>query len=165
MERGPPIWYHQHPNQPPLWPFDADASELPRLPWRKWRFQPLWAAEVRVVKNVEELGSETKPPFLGEVELALQCKIHLRCSETPQHIAPEITLLCGGRCGKRRWIESLAARILRSIEHKRHSSHDVRTGHEGDPVSKNLCRDNITTGGAELKFANQSLASSTPFLK
>jgi hypothetical protein len=69
-----------------------------------------------VVEDVEELGAETKPQSLGDVELPLHRKIRLPGSETPQHIAPEIALLPGGRCGKRCWIENIATRILVGVE-------------------------------------------------
>jgi hypothetical protein len=78
-------------------------------------------AEVWVVEEIEELGSETKPHLLGEVKLALQPKIQLRSSETAQHIAPEIALLPGGRRSKGRAIENLTAGILFSLDLQRHS--------------------------------------------
>ena len=76
-------------------------------------------AEVWVVKDIEKLGSEAKPHLLGQVKLPLQRKIRLPSSETPQHIAPEISLLPFGRNSKSRLIENFAAGILRTIEHKR----------------------------------------------
>jgi hypothetical protein len=65
-----------------------------------------------VVKDIEKLSSETNPYLLGDAKLPLQSKIGLPSSETPQHIAPEITLLPGGRCSKSCFIKNLAARIL-----------------------------------------------------
>jgi hypothetical protein len=53
-------------------------------------------AEIRVVEDVEELGSEAQPQPLGEVKLPLHRKIGLPSSETPQDIAAEIALLTGG---------------------------------------------------------------------
>jgi hypothetical protein len=38
-------------------------------------------AEVRVIKDVEELGTQTKVHFLGEMKLALQGDVCLRGSE------------------------------------------------------------------------------------
>jgi hypothetical protein len=72
-------------------------------------------AEVWVVKDVEELRSETKPHFLGDVKLPLQGNIRLPGSETTQNIAPKIPLLPNGRGEKRRSIENLAAGILGSL--------------------------------------------------
>src|SRR6266567_924195 len=87
-------------------------------------------AEIWVVKDVEELGSKTKPHLFGKVKLPLQRKIRLRSSETPQHITPEITLLPNGRCSKRSFVQNLAARILRPVELERHSRVDVRAEKE-----------------------------------
>ncbi len=53
-------------------------------------------AEVWVVEDVEELSAETKPQFLGDVKLPLHPNICLKSSETPQHIAPEITCCPAG---------------------------------------------------------------------
>ena len=64
-----------------------------------------------MVKDVEELGSETKSQSLGEVKLPLHCKIGLPSSETPQDIAAEIALLSFRWWSKSRFIEYLAARI------------------------------------------------------
>jgi hypothetical protein len=50
-------------------------------------------AEVRVVQDVEELGPEAKPDSLGDAEDALQPDIALKCAETSQHIASQISLL------------------------------------------------------------------------
>ena len=58
------------------------------------------AAEVWMVEDVEELGSEAKPQPLGELKLPLESTIQLCSSETPQHIAPEIALLPLGRYGE-----------------------------------------------------------------
>ncbi len=66
-----------------------------------------------MVEEVEELASEAKHYLVGQAKLPLKRDIGLPGSETPQHIAPEIALLAGGRCGERGWIESLASRILR----------------------------------------------------
>jgi len=96
-------------------------------------------AEVRVVKDVEELGSETKFHLFGEVKLPLQPNIRLRCAETAQHVAAEITLLPSRRRGESCLIENLAARKLRSIEHKRPSRVHIRTGSEDDASSKRSC--------------------------
>ena len=93
-------------------------------------------AEVRVVEEVEELASETKPHLLGEMKLPLKRDIGLPGSETPQHIAAEIALLPGGRWSKCCWIERLAAGILRPIEHKRHSGHYVRARVQRDAVGE-----------------------------
>ena len=73
-------------------------------------------AEVGVVQDVEELGSETKPHLLGDAELPLHANIHLRSIKTPQRIASEITLLPDGWRRKSRLIENFAARILRPLE-------------------------------------------------
>src|SRR4029077_20238219 len=94
------------------------------------------AAEVRVVEDVEELGPETQPQFLGDVKLPLQRKICLPGPATPQHITPEIALLPCGRRSKGRRIENLAARILRPIKHKRYPWVHVRAGTEGNAISK-----------------------------
>jgi hypothetical protein len=69
-----------------------------------------------VVEEVEELARETKPHPLGEAKLPLKRNISLSGSKTAKHIAPEISLLPGGRWSKRRFIERLASRILRSID-------------------------------------------------
>jgi hypothetical protein len=53
-------------------------------------------AEVWMVKDVEELASETKPEPFGNVKLPLQGKIGLPSSKTAQDIAAEIALLPGG---------------------------------------------------------------------
>jgi hypothetical protein len=66
-----------------------------------------------VVENVEELASESEPHLLGEVKMPLQRKIHLRGSETSQHIAPEIALLSHGGYGESCFVENLAASVLR----------------------------------------------------
>src|SRR5580704_10213669 len=80
-----------------------------------------------MVEKVEEFGPKTQPHLFGEAKLALQPNIRLRRSETAEHIAPEIALLPRRRRGKRSRIERLASRILRPIEHKRHSGHYVWT--------------------------------------
>jgi len=76
-------------------------------------------AEIRMVEDVEELGSEAKAHLFSEVKLPLQGKIRLRCSETPKHIASEIALLSNWRRRKSCLIENLAAGVLRTIEHQR----------------------------------------------
>src|SRR5208283_4935541 len=77
------------------------------------------------------------------MKLPLQGKIHLRSSETSQHIAPEIARLPGGRWRKSCWIKSLAARILRSIEYERHPRHRVRTRIQCDAVRKDNSADHV----------------------
>src|SRR5262245_1392663 len=61
-------------------------------------------AEVGMVKDIEELCSETKFYLFGEAKLPLQAKIELRSSETAQNVATETTLLPSGRRGKGRLI-------------------------------------------------------------
>ena len=74
-----------------------------------------------MVEYIEELRPEAEIQLFGEVKLPLQGKIRLPCSETPQHIAPEIALLAGRRCAKCRCVEGFATGILGTIEHARHS--------------------------------------------
>src|SRR5262249_31262228 len=68
-------------------------------------------AEVWVVYDVEELGSETKSHRLGEAELPVHSDIRLRCRKAPQPIAPEIALLPCGRRREGSFVERLTARI------------------------------------------------------
>src|SRR5262249_50516140 len=89
-------------------------------------------SEVWVVQDVEELSPESQPHILRNVKLPLERNIRLRSSESSQHVAPEITLLPGGRSRKSRLIENLATRISRPIEFKRRPRRDVTTGIEGD---------------------------------
>jgi len=67
-----------------------------------------------MVEDVEELASETEPDLLGDVKLPLQCKIHLRCSETAQHIVPEIALLSAGRWRESGMLKTLPPGLLRA---------------------------------------------------
>jgi hypothetical protein len=67
-------------------------------------------------------------------------------SETAQHVAPEIALLCGGRSGKRCWVEGFAAGKLRAIEHKRHSGHHVRVRIERNAGRKHLTANHVYAG-------------------
>jgi hypothetical protein len=60
-----------------------------------------------VVKDLEELGVETKPHLLGDAKHPLHSNIRLRGVEAAQHVAAEITLLPGGRCRKGSFIENL----------------------------------------------------------
>jgi hypothetical protein len=62
-----------------------------------------------MVEEVEELAPKTKPDLFGQLKLPLERDIGLPGSKTPQHIASEIALLPGGRCGKGCWIERLAS--------------------------------------------------------
>ena len=94
-----------------------------------------------------------------KVKMPLKRDIGLPGSETPQHIASEIALLPGGRCGKSRRIESLAARILRAIEHKRHSGHHVRARIQRNAVRKTI-PPTTSTGGADL--AKMKLSTDQP---
>src|SRR5215471_4095919 len=87
--------------------------------------------EIGVVEDIEELRPEPQVQLLGERKLPLECYIRLRSSKTPQHIAAEIALRSGRRFCKGSTIETLAAGILRAIEHKWHTGHDVRSGIEG----------------------------------
>src|SRR5580658_8636097 len=89
-----------------------------------------------MVEEVEELAPKTKPDLFGQLKLPLERDISLPGSKTPQHIASEISLLPGGRWSKGCWIESLASRILRPVEHKRHSGHYVRARIQIDAVRK-----------------------------
>src|SRR6266446_9048512 len=89
-----------------------------------------------MIKDVEYLGPETKVQLLAEMKAPLQRDIGLRSSETPQHIAPEVALLRGLCCGKSRFIEYLAAGILRPIELERRPWIDVRAGRESHARSK-----------------------------
>ena len=77
------------------------------------------AAEVRMIKNVEELRAETKAYVFRDMKLTLHRNIRLRGSETAQDIAPEIPLLPSGRRSERRTIEDFSAGILRSKKFKR----------------------------------------------
>src|ERR1700683_1075145 len=96
-----------------------------------------------MVEEVEELASETKPHLLGKAKLPLKGDIGLPGAKTPQHIAPEIALLRGGRWSKGCWIESLASRILRPVEDKRHSGHYVRARVQRDTVRKDKSADYV----------------------
>ena len=100
-----------------------------------------------MVKDVEELRPEAKPHFLGNVKLPLQPDIGLRCGETPQHIAPEITLLPGGCHRKCRAIEDFATGILRTLEIKRHSRAYVRAWREPGTHNRESCTNNVNGRG------------------
>src|SRR5271167_830824 len=89
-----------------------------------------------MVEEVEELAPKTKPDLFGQLKLPLERDISLPGSKTPQHIASEIALLPGGRRSKSCWIESLAAGIMRPVEHKRHSGQYVRARIERDAIRK-----------------------------
>src|SRR5215472_12917563 len=104
-------------------------------------------AEVGVVEDVEELGSETKPDLLGELKLALEGHVRLRGSETAQNIAPEIALLASGRRGKSGLVENFATGILGAIEEERHTRVYVRAGIEGRAISEINCANNINGRG------------------
>src|SRR6266404_3828676 len=96
-----------------------------------------------MVEHVEELRSETKPYRLGEVKLPLQSHICLPCSETPQHVPTEITLSSCGRGTKRRGIENLPARILRTVKLKRYSGVYVWPGSEGNACGNRCSSNNV----------------------
>jgi len=125
---------------------EAAGKRLRRLAEQRAGQGVVGAAEVRVVEDVEELGPETQPQFLGDVKLPLERKICLPGPETPQYIAPEIALLPYGRCGKGRIVENLAAGILRPIKHKRYSWVYVRAGTQGNSVSKENPGNNVNGG-------------------
>jgi hypothetical protein len=90
------------------------------------------AAEIWMVEDVEELGSETKRYCFGDAKLPMQRNIRLPGSETAQDIASEIPLPSGRRCCKSGANENLAAGILLSVQFKRHTRIDVRAGIESD---------------------------------
>ena len=71
-----------------------------------------------------------EPDHLGNAKLALQTKIKLRSSETPQHVASKIPLP-SGRFTKRCTIEDFSAGILRSKQLKRYSDVSVRARDKG----------------------------------
>ena len=125
---------------------EATGKRLRRLAELRAGQHVVGAAEVWVVEDVEELGSETQAEFLGNVKLPLQREIRLPCPEAPQYIAPEIALLPYGRCGKGRIIENLAAGILRPIKHKRYSWVYVRTGTKGNAIRKENPGNNVNGG-------------------
>jgi len=75
-------------------------------------------AEVGVIEDVEELATETESDFLGEVKLPLEGDVGLRGSEAAEHVAPEISLLAGGRRSEGRAIQNLPARVLRAKKFK-----------------------------------------------
>src|ERR1700685_1088865 len=97
-----------------------------------------------MVEEVEELASETKSHLFGDVKLPLERDISLPGCKTAQHIASEIALLPGGRWSKGCWIESLASRILRPIEDKRHTEHYVRARIQCDAVRKDNAAKHLT---------------------
>src|ERR1044071_8992759 len=92
-------------------------------------------AEVRVVEDVEELRAEAKPHLFDDAKLSLQPDVRLPGPETPQHVAPEITLPPGGRRNKSRAAENFAAGILPTEKLKRHPRLHVRPGVEPDSRS------------------------------
>src|SRR5580704_2324186 len=100
-----------------------------------------------MIEEVEELAPKTKPDLFGQLKLPLKRDISLPGYKTPQHIAPEIALLSSGRWSKGGWIESLASRILRSIEHKRHSGHHVRARVQIDAVRKDKSANHVHRRG------------------
>ena len=96
---------------------EAARQRLRRAPKQRTGLHVGGIAEVRVIENIEELSSETKPHLLSDVKLALQRHVRLPGSEPAQHVAPEIPLLAGGRRGKGRFIEDFAAGKLLTVEH------------------------------------------------
>src|SRR5215469_6071296 len=85
-------------------------------------------AEIGVVKNIEKLSPEPQVQLLSEPKLSLERHVRLRCSESAQHVASEITLLSARGWSKCRRVENLATRILRAKKLKRLSWHNIRTG-------------------------------------
>src|SRR6185503_5320776 len=81
--------------------------------------------EARVVEDVEELRPKREPCLLAHAKSTLQRDIGLPGTETPQHVASEITLPPGGRGRKGRPVEDLAAGILLSVELERQSGIQV----------------------------------------
>jgi len=102
-----------------------------------------------MVKDIEELSSETERHLFADVKLALQPNIRLRSSETPQHIAPKIALLSLRRFAKSRTVKNFAARILRAIELERHSGVYVRARIQYVPAAKKIAPVRLS-GGADL---------------
>src|SRR5262245_41228250 len=82
-------------------------------------------AEVRVVEDVEELGSEQERCVVAEPEAPLQRNVDLRGPETPQHIAAEIALLPGRGGGEGVPVEDLPSGILIAVDLEGHSRVDV----------------------------------------
>src|ERR1700722_20977850 len=99
------------------------------------------------LKMLKNSARKRRFNFFGHGKLTLQRKIGLPGPEPAQDIAPEISLLPSRRRSKCYWIESLAARILQTIQHKRHPRHHVRARHDGDAINKNLRTDDIDRRG------------------
>src|SRR5262249_7131594 len=100
-------------------------------------------AEVWVIEDVEEFRSEIETHLLREVKSALYPEIHLRSSETAQHIAAEIPLLSRRSSAESRLIENLAARILIAKKLQRHSRVYVRARTERNACGTESCANNI----------------------
>jgi hypothetical protein len=69
-----------------------------------------------MVKDVEELGAETKSQLLGQTKLPLQRNVCLCCPEPAQDVASETSLLPCGWCGKSYLAENIGARILGGVD-------------------------------------------------
>jgi hypothetical protein len=92
--------------------------------------------EVRMIKDVEELGTETEPYPFGEMKLPLDGNIGLRGTETAKDIAPEITLRPRRGCREGVEIENFAAGILRAEEFERHARYKIRPWIQSGAVGK-----------------------------
>src|ERR1700752_5244741 len=90
-----------------------------------------------MVEDVEKLTPEAKRHSLCESKLALNGKVGLESSEAAQHVASEIALPSERLC-KSCAVENLATRILRPIEHDRHTRVHVRTVPDGRARSKRI---------------------------
>ena len=93
-------------------------------------------AEVGVVEDVEELGSETKTYFLAEVKLALQRYIGLCGSEASKNVAPKISLLSRRSGGKCRLVEDFSTRILGAKKLQRHAPYKIGSWIQSSTVGK-----------------------------
>ena len=87
-------------------------------------------AEVRVVEDIEELGTEAQAQVLRQRKAPLKGHIRLRGSESTQDVAAEIALGSGRRRDERGLVEDFAPWILRAEQLERHSGNDVWSGKE-----------------------------------
>src|SRR5260370_2763700 len=113
-----------------------------------------WFTEVRMVQQIEHFCPEVQLDRLVNREVAMDCKVTLRCAETSKRISPQISLpkwiaVCiGGWRTKGAYpvrtirtssrcqgvINRLPSRILRSKQIERDAANDIRPNIWGEAV-------------------------------
>src|SRR5579859_3444275 len=81
------------------------------------------------------------------MKLPLESDIGLRGSKTAQHVASEIALLSGERCGERGLVEYLSTGILRTVEYGGDTWNHIGSRVESCPPGKGYVTDDVHRRG------------------